>query len=196
MPGKLQELVLQVVVKVLGGAIEPTPAWLMRPGCIECGKRWPLICSIYRHLTYQALPEEMPTNEGRRVDCVLRVANHAPRIIEVDERQHFNHYRAATLRLYPPDIRLAFDRKMWIEHSEAKATLEAGGWGTPKPPLFPGDGGRHRQRAFRDALCDILPPDYGFLPTLRLADFEVDGWLIANDVCKRMKDLLDCKFSN
>lgn len=31
----------------------------------------------------------------------------------------------------------------------ARRRLEGGGFGKPKPPLFPGDGGRHRQRALR-----------------------------------------------
>ena len=44
-------------------------------------------------------------------------------------------------------------------------------------PLFPGEGARHRQRAFRDALTDILAPDYGFAPTLRIAHFEVKDWI-------------------
>jgi hypothetical protein len=101
-------------------------------------------------ITSMVLPETMPARERRRVDCVLKVDSSAPRIIEVDEEQHFNHYRAQTLRLYS-DASLAFDPEVWIEHSDVKRRLEAGGYGKPKPPLFPGDGGLHRQRAFRDA---------------------------------------------
>jgi hypothetical protein len=118
---------------------------------------------------------------------VLKVDSSAPRIIEVDEEQHFNHYRARTLRLYS-DAPLAFDPEVWIEYSDAKRRLEAGGFSKPKPPLFPGDGGRHRQRAFRDALCDIVPLCHGFEPTLRIAYFEVVGWLTSSDAPKRMKD--------
>ena len=61
----------------------------------------------------------------------------------------------------------AFPKGIWIRHSEMKKRLEGGGFGRPKPPLFPGDGGRHRQRAFRDALADILPLSHAWLPTLR-----------------------------
>jgi hypothetical protein len=43
--------------------------------------------------------------------------------------------------------------------------------------LFPQEDGRHRQRAFRDALADVLPRRPRLLPTLRIADFEVEGWL-------------------
>lgn len=37
-------------------------------------------------------------------------------------------------------------------------------------------GGRHRQRAFRDALADLLPPLHGFGPTIRIGHFEVERW--------------------
>jgi len=89
----------------------------------------------------------------------------------VDEAQHFNKYRALTLRSYL-DSPVAFDREAWLEACDEKKRLEGGGFAVPKPPLFPGDDGRHKQRAFRDALCDLLPPEYGFHPTARIAHFE------------------------
>lgn len=196
MPREFETKVLRLVRQLLGGTIEHTPQWLIRPGRNECGKRWPLICAIYRKLADRELPETMPKRERRVLDCVLKVANSAPRAIEVDEKQHFNRFRAETLRLYPRTIPLAFDRTVWIEQCEAKTGLEGGGFGKPKPPLFDLEWGRHRQRAFRDALCDILPPDHGFLPTLRIGYFEVDDWLEARDARKRMEDLLDRKISN
>ena len=109
----------------------------------------------------------------------------------MDEKQHFNRYRARTLDLYPDDVPLAFPASVWAARSRQKTKLEGGGFGRPKPPLFPGDGGRHRQRAFRDALCDILPPEHGFLPTIRIADFEVAGWIYGSDARRRLAALLD-----
>ncbi len=200
MPGRIEQVVLKLIERIRGGKIEQcrssTPKWLNRPGQFECGPHWRLICRIYRELTDQELPESMPTREWRHLDGVLKTANASPQIIEVDELQHFNHYRAVTLRLYPPGIPLAFDRKAWIERSKAKIRLEGGGFAKPRPPLFPGNDGRHRQRAFRDALCDLLPPDYGFLPTLRIAYFEVEAWLMAKDALERMEELLHRKFLN
>jgi very-short-patch-repair endonuclease len=134
----------------------------------------------------------MPPRESRRVDCVLRIGS-SRRIVEVDEKQHFNRYRAASLRLYPRSIRVAFNRELWIKESEKKTKLGGGGWGSPSPPLFPADGGRHQQRAFRDARCDILPPDHGFLATLRIADFEVKNWFAADDASERMAQLLTAR---
>lgn len=44
---------------------------------------------------------------------------------------------------------------------------------SPLPSSFPGDGGRHKQRAFRDLLADLIPPLNGWQPTCRVSDDEV-----------------------
>jgi hypothetical protein len=191
LPLKIQRAVLDLIIKVTCG----TPAWLLRPGRIECGKHWPLICNIYRELTGLELPEVMPTNNRRTVDGILKCGK-SQRIVEVDESQHFNCYRGNTLRLYPEDVPLAFDRETWIVHSQAEPRQNAGGWAKPKPPLFPHAGGRHRERAFRDALADILPPGHGFHPTLRIADFEVKPWIETASAPRQMKALLTRKMTN
>ena len=49
----------------------PTPAWLMRPGRIECGEMWPLVQRIYTTLTSMTLPDTMPSRERRTIDAVL-----------------------------------------------------------------------------------------------------------------------------
>ncbi|WP_414476441.1 hypothetical protein [Microvirga sp. M2] len=84
--------------------------------------------------------------ERRAVDAVLVVPGSPPRILKVGEKQHVNAYRAATLRRYKDELPLAFDADLRIARSDAKAKLEGGGFGRPMPPLFPGEGGRHRQR--------------------------------------------------
>ncbi|GHE99407.1 hypothetical protein GCM10018772_24720 [Streptomyces fumanus] len=65
-----------------------------------------------------------------------------------------------------------------------------GGFGKPKPPLFPGEGGRHRQRVFRDALADLLPPVHDCLPTIRISDMEVAAITAAPDPVSSLKTLL------
>ncbi len=162
----------------------------MRPGRAECGRRWPLIQSIYKQLTEAELPEVMPTRERRQLDAIFKKRGQPPRVFEFDERQHFNGYRALTLRSYPRSVRLAFPKATWIKQAEAKRRVEGGGFGSPKPPLFPGEGGRHRQRAFRDALADILPLSHGWLPTLRIADFEVAAWIYGPRAKAQMRELL------
>jgi hypothetical protein len=137
MPRETERAVLKLVVEILGGTEERTPRWLMRPGPDECRVRWPLVCKIYNDLTGKDLPREMPAREYRRVDCVLKQPNLAARIVEVDESQHFNRYRAITLLLYPPDINIAFDQGTWVERSEGKKKLEGGGFGKQRPLSFP-----------------------------------------------------------
>jgi hypothetical protein len=201
MPREYEKAVLKLVKELTSGAIieQSTSGceWLTRLGPVECGKSWSLICDIYSALTNQVLPEPMPPLRKRQVDAVLQLANSVPRIIEVDEAQHFNPYRAATFRFYPPAMPLAFDRNAWIDRSQKKERLETGNFDKPAPPLFDLEHGRHRQRAFYDALCDILPPDHDFLPTRRIAYFEVTcwdkenkTWFDENDARKKVKGVL------
>jgi hypothetical protein len=103
----------------------------------------------------------MPPRERRAIDGLFGGRGQQWRIVEVDEAQHFNEFRAATLH-----------------------------W-RPKPPLFPMDGGRHRQRAFRDALADLLPSLHGFAPTLRIAHFEVQPWIWEPGAPARLRPLVE-----
>jgi hypothetical protein len=164
---------------------------LKRPGAQECGDRWALIQRIYANLTDDAiLSDTMPLRERRVVDCVLVTGGHH-RILEFDEKQHFNIYRQRTLEHYGDEICVAFPVETWIEASVDKRRLEGGGFTKPRPPLFPGEGGRHRQRAFRDVLADILPTVHGWKPTLRIADFEVEPWLFTAEAPQHMRWLLE-----
>lgn len=187
---ELQSRVCNLVRAVYGGAIEPSPVWLNRPGRLECGRRWPLVQRLYGELTDMELPDAMPPRERRTVDLVLSKRGQSPRIVEFDEIQHFNEYRARTIRTYPRSVKVAFDRRAWLRACDAKLRLEGVGFGRPCPPLFPEVGGRHQQRAFRDALTDVLPAVHGWQPTLRIADFEVSGWIYARGAKGQMARLL------
>lgn len=189
----LERAVVKLAQEILAARVADTPDWLIRPGRHECGNVWPLVSSIYSELAGHQLPETMRTVERRTVDAVLITTRSPPRILEFDEVQHFNCFRATTLRRYAGEIPLAFDPDLWIRRSEAKLNLEKGGFAAPKPPLFPGENGRHRQRAFRDALSDILPMTQGFAPTLRIADFEVKRWIHEPGARSRMEALLESR---
>ena len=190
---ELQNAVVDLVLELTGASVGETPGWLLRPGRPECRDRWPLICNIYAAITDGAsLPESMPPRERRSLDCVL-VLDGMSRVLEVDEIQHFNKFRAIALRSYPDDVPVAFPVHTWVEASDSKMKLEGGGFGKPRPPLFPAEGGRHQQRAFRDALADIVPLEYGWLPTLRIADFEVKSWIQTDEAPARMRELLDSR---
>ncbi|MDH6238205.1 hypothetical protein [Cryobacterium sp. CG_9.6] len=127
------------------------------------------------------------------MDAILTGPDGAPRIVEVDEDQHFSPHRAKAFTLYPAHISVAFDRETWIERSLSGMKPKGGNFAKPCPPLFPEAGGRHIQRAFRDALADLLPTAHGWAPTLRVGEFEVAGWLHDDDAADRMSALLDRK---
>lgn len=158
------------------------PHWLARPGRAECGPLWNVVSDIYARLTNGLrLPDVMPPRERRSLDALMSDASGLTHVLEIDEKQHFNAYRAQSLSLYPPDAPVAFPTDAWIEASMAKKRLEGGGFARARPPLFDLDNGRHRQRAFRDALADLLPPVHGWAPTIRIAQFEFEPWIWSAD---------------
>ena len=169
-----------------------TPNWLKRPGRKECGSYWPLIQEIYHELTGGELPDEMPSREWRKVDGVFQTKG-GLFIFELDEKQHFNAYRSKTLSLYSENFLVGFSIDLWVNICNKKSKLEGGGFAKPRPPLFPRENGRHRQRAFRDSLTDILPSEYGFLPTLRIADFEIRDWIHESEAQYRMENLVESR---
>lgn len=154
--------------------VEVCPPWLLRPGRAECAAAWAPLSTIYRALTGQELPETAPPRERRRLDIIARYPDGSQQAIEIDERQHFTAARAETYPHYPTDVALGYDPHLWLQRSQELAGREpGGGFARPCPPLFPGPGGRHQQRAFRDALADLVPPQHGWLPTVRIADFQI-----------------------
>ncbi|CAM3422077.1 hypothetical protein OCAE111667_09150 [Occultella aeris] len=195
MAREVQNRVLDLADQALALPItrEQCPDWLRRPGRAECGDLWDTVCSVYRKLTGLELPEFMPSRERRSLDAVVGHPDGSRRVVEVDEAQHFNVHRALTLEHYPPGMLLAFDSAVWRERCMTPTKLRGGGWGKAKPPLFPQDYGRHLQRAFRDMLADLLPPAHGWAPTLRIAHFEVEGWVDEPGAVDRMRTLLQGK---
>lgn len=194
----LQGLVVEHLRSILGDAVhvaeEVAPAWLLRPGRLELGEQWPLAQRVYGSLTGLVLPEVMPPRERRRLDLVLKSADGTCRAVEFDESQHFTRARAVTLAAYGDGVRVGFDVAAWTKLCEQKAGREpGGGFARPCPPLFPGEGGRHRQRAFRDFLADVLPPHHGWLPTVRISDVEVKPNLAAENAPTRLRALWESK---
>ncbi|MCF6521747.1 hypothetical protein [Streptomyces sp. JJ36] len=189
----LQNAVTHLLPEVVKADIQPEscPDWLRRPGRAECADRWETVSALYHALTGLVLPEQAPPRERRSLDVLLTYEDGQRQILEVDEKQHFTAARALTLEHYPADVQLGFDASRWLARSRDLTGREpGGGFAKPRPPLFPGEGGRHRQRAFRDALADLLPPVYGWLPTLRLSDTEVKTVTAAPDPAASLRALL------
>lgn len=77
-------------------------------------------------------------------------------IIEIDERQHFTKLRALSLKAYPASARVDFSIDEWIQRSLSMDVKDN------DPPY------RDEQRAFLDAMRDLLLPIHGFKPVRRV----------------------------
>lgn len=94
-------------------------------------------------------------------------------ILEFDERQHFTIPRKIALSLYPDDIKIDFDKKLWMKLCEELHEKD-------NDPEF-----RDEQRAWYDTLRDFAPyilPELHLMPTKRIldADLKIKGVAIEN----------------
>ncbi len=90
-------------------------------------------------------------------------------IVEVDEVQHFTTARAVTLSMYPVNATVAYDVGAYrdlIEHWRYKADRA---FAHKVSTDFPNRGGRQAQRAYNDALRDLLAPVFTGYPLVRVA---------------------------
>jgi hypothetical protein len=75
-------------------------------------------------------------------------------LIEIDEHQHYTSARLTTLRLYPAEVPLGFDREEYIvlcRRWKGQAIRRS----RTALPVVLGPRGRQRQRAYYDALRDL-----------------------------------------
>jgi len=77
-------------------------------------------------------------------------------IVEFDESQHFTGPRGLSLSFYPKAIRLGYNKEEWLKRC---ITLN-------RHDNHPPD--RDEQRAWYDALRDLLPAYFGMNPTVRI----------------------------
>lgn len=77
-------------------------------------------------------------------------------IIEFDEPQHFTALRALSLTLYPPSIKLGYDRNVWRKRCVELDRHD-------NSPVY-----RDEQRAWYDTLRDFAPVILGFPPIIRV----------------------------
>lgn len=94
--------------------------------------------------------------------------------IEIDETQHFTSFRAATLRRYPIDTPLGFDHHGYLSLCD-EWSARADRYRAAKRAVGFGAGGRQRQRAYNDALRDLVTPLVTGRPLIRVPAPERDG---------------------
>lgn len=98
-------------------------------------------------------------------------------IVEIDEEQHFTTSRLATFELYPADVPLGFDRDEYIDLLGQWKLRGDKAFAHKTASDFPGPGGRQAQRAYNDALRDLLAPTFTGHPVIRIPvpDRSLDG---------------------
>ena len=94
--------------------------------------------------------------------------------IEVDESQHFTSFRLASLDCYPTDAPLGFELDLYREICRDWAR-RSDGYRKSKPARGFGPAGRQRQRAYHDALRDLVVPAMGHPPVIRVPAPNRDG---------------------
>ena len=94
--------------------------------------------------------------------------------LEVDESQHFTTFRLRTLDLYPDTVPVGFEV---LEYKRLcrKLAPKSDRYRRHKPAIGFGAGGRQRQRAYNDALRDLVTPVMGHPPVIRVAAPDRDG---------------------
>lgn len=110
--------------------------------------------------------------------------------IEVDESQHFTSFRQVALNLYPPGVPLGFDIdeykavcRDWASRSDR--------FRASKPAIAFGERGRQRQRAYYDALRDLVTPALGHPALIRVPATDRDGAAAYESVRSRVTHLRD-----
>jgi hypothetical protein len=88
-------------------------------------------------------------------------------MIEIDEVQHFTSYRMRTFAHYPADASLGFDSDEYVNLCR-KYSRTADKYRLNKAASGFGPCGRQRQRAYNDALRDLVIPAMGKPPLIRI----------------------------
>jgi hypothetical protein len=158
--------------------------WINRRGHFDLAPRAEAAVAPLDEI-FHALGGDETAQRGKTSTALTGDLYHEPSgtFIEIDESQHFTSFRLATFALYPSHAPLGFDvgvyRRLceeWRDRSDRyRATKDAVGFGM---------GGRQRQRAYNDALRDLVVPTMGHPPLIRIPAPTRDGagaYAIARD---------------
>jgi hypothetical protein len=89
-------------------------------------------------------------------------------IVEVDEVQHFTTARLHSFDVYPADLPLGFDIGEYRGLVDRWRTTGDRAFAHRVSADFPEAGGRQAQRAYNDALRDLLAPTFTGFPVVRI----------------------------
>ncbi len=125
---------------------------------------------------FYALGGKAEEQEAKRLTPLPGDFIHPPTgtVIEIDELQHFTSFRRETFEHYPTDRVLNFDIREYSNLCDALSS-KADSYRRAKPAAGFGIGGRQRQRAYYDALRDLVLPSVGHPPIIRIPAVDGDG---------------------
>lgn len=125
---------------------------------------------------FQALGGQSAGQAGKRVTALPGDFYHAPTgtFIETDETQHFTSFRLRTLELYPQGVALGFDKSLYTNLCGQWAPT-ADKYRAAKDATGFGPGGRRRQRAYNDALRNLVIPAMSHPPVIRIPVLDDTG---------------------
>lgn len=112
-----------------------------------------LFTIYYELIAYRNNHSFIKTNKMPKVDFFI-VGNN--QIVEFDESQHFTEARKISLKNYPEDLPLGFDKEKWISLCNKYNSKD-------HSPIY-----RDEQRAWYDTLRDFAPGILGLKPTIRI----------------------------
>lgn len=133
---------------------------MIRTQCVRCG-----LDRILEALDGDRHALAAKTSGSMRADFLLEPQGV---VVEYDEAQHFTSARLATLAHYPPQADLGFDPHEYATIVERWRAKGDRGFAHREAAEFPGPSGRMRQRAYFDALRDLVAPHFGHGPILRI----------------------------
>jgi len=148
------------------------------------GKHWKDLCEVYLYLNGEKLELEKtlqkyaPELKSGTQEADIYFFEPFQMIVEFDEAQHFNQFRGMTLKsnFYKGYSGFKLGEYIQLSRSLVQPGSKKSGFNYLKnpDPLFPENPGnqlqdnRHRQRAFRDFLKDVISKERGIKPTVRI----------------------------
>ncbi|MGM1028988.1 MAG: hypothetical protein ACQEWM_03835 [Actinomycetota bacterium] len=152
------------------------PPWITRRGHFGLPPAASGVAEILHHM-FVALGGDAECQSRKTSQAIRGDWFHAPSrtFIEVDEVQHHTSDRLRTLEFYPSDHPAAFSVPLVEARCLAHAERAARSWANKHAACFDWPGGRRAQRAYNDALRDLVTPLMGYPPVLRVPAIGVDG---------------------
>jgi hypothetical protein len=175
-----QRLITDILATVLGQPPgNPSFGWMTNKQAEDdSGEPYVSLRAIFKALRGNA--EAHALKRERPLNCDASFGGSYNFIFEFDEIQHFSSFRLKTFDFYPQGLKLGYNLERYRDYCK-KHMVEANSYRQAKTTDdFPFAGGRTAQRAYFDAVRDLLPPVHGLNPTLRIAEFEV-ARVVAND---------------